>query len=72
MERRGSLESPQTSAKVAKIENDKVIIDGSLEDVWDFLPAKFIKDPEAKKPEEWDDRAKIDDPEGTFYNSKFR
>ena len=36
---------------------------GSLEDDWDFLPPKEIKDPEAKKPEDWDDRAKIDDPE---------
>jgi hypothetical protein len=36
---------------------------GDLTEDWDFLPAKMIKDPEAKKPEEWDDRAKIDDPE---------
>jgi len=36
---------------------------GSLEEDWDFLPPKMIKDPEAKKPEDWDDRAKIDDPE---------
>merc|ERR1712047_188827 len=36
---------------------------GTLEDDWDFLPPKMIKDPEAKKPEDWDDRAKIDDPE---------
>merc|ERR1712186_94051 len=36
---------------------------GSLTDDWDFLPPKKIKDPEAKKPEDWDDRAKIDDPE---------
>merc|ERR1712042_413544 len=36
---------------------------GSLEEDWDFLPPKMIKDPEAKKPENWDDRAKIDDPE---------
>merc|ERR1712131_245016 len=41
----------------------KVLIDnkeeasGSLEEDWDFLPPKKIKDPEAKKPsqEEWDD-----------------
>ena len=50
----GSLESPQTSATVSKIENDKVVNDRSL------------KDPEAKKPEDWDDRAKIDDAEGAF------
>lgn len=36
---------------------------GTLEEDWDFLPPKMIKDPEAKKPEDWDDRAKIDDPE---------
>lgn len=36
---------------------------GSLESDWDFLPPKKIKDPEAKKPEDWDDRKKIDDPE---------
>nr|CAB3227490.1 calreticulin [Phallusia mammillata] len=35
---------------------------GSLEEDWDFLPAKQIKDPEAKKPEDWDDREKIPDP----------
>lgn len=38
---------------------------GSLEEDWDFLPPKKIKDPEAKKPEDWDDRAKIDDPSDT-------
>merc|ERR1711963_654430 len=36
---------------------------GTLEEDWDFLPPKKIKDPEAKKLEDWDDRAKIDDPE---------
>ena len=36
---------------------------GSLEEDWDFLAPKEIKDPEAKKPEDWDDREKIDDPE---------
>jgi len=44
------------------IDNEKVE-SGSLEEDWDFLPPKKIKDPEAKKPEDWDDRAKIDDPE---------
>ena len=44
------------------IDNEKVE-SGDLESDWDFLPAKTIKDPEAKKPEDWDDRAKIDDPE---------
>lgn len=43
-----------------KIDNEKVE-SGSLEEDWDFLPPKKIKDPEAKKPEDWDDHAKIDD-----------
>ncbi|XP_076004378.1 calreticulin 3b [Genypterus blacodes] len=47
-----------------KIDNEKVE-SGSLEEDWDFLPAKKIKDPEAKKPEDWDDNAKIDDAEDT-------
>ncbi|KAH7636402.1 calreticulin-like protein [Dermatophagoides farinae] len=47
----------------------KVLIDGEvvekgeLESDWNFLPPKTIKDPDAKKPEDWDDRPKIDDPE---------
>ncbi|XP_042200585.1 calreticulin [Callorhinchus milii] len=45
-----------------KIDNQKVE-SGSLEEDWDFLPPKKIKDPEAKKSEDWDERAKIDDPE---------
>jgi len=36
---------------------------GKLEEDWDFLAPKTIKDPEAKKPTDWDDRAKIDDPD---------
>ncbi|KAG7319869.1 hypothetical protein KOW79_017012 [Hemibagrus wyckioides] len=47
-----------------KIDNEKVE-SGSLEEDWDFLPPKKIKDPEAKKPEDWDDRAKIDDESDT-------
>lgn len=49
----------------------KVLIDleevqsGSLEEDWDFLPPKMIKDPEAKKPEDWDDRENIPDPDDT-------
>lgn len=46
------------------IDNEKVE-SGSLEEDWDFLPPKKIKDPEAKKPEDWDDREKIDDPSDT-------
>ncbi|XP_061587695.1 calreticulin 3b [Cololabis saira] len=47
-----------------KIDNEKVE-SGSLEEDWDFLPPKQIKDPEAKKPEDWDDRPKIDDADDT-------
>jgi calreticulin len=36
---------------------------GSLEADWDFLAPKLIKDPDAKKPEDWDERENIDDPE---------
>jgi len=37
--------------------------DGSLEADWDMLLPKTIKDPSAKKPEDWVDSAKMDDPE---------
>merc|ERR1712038_2015454 len=36
---------------------------GSLEEHWDMLPAKKIKDPEASKPEDWVNEKEIDDPE---------
>lgn len=36
---------------------------GDLESDWDFLPAKKIKDPDAKKPDDWDENEYIDDPE---------
>lgn len=45
-----------------KIDNSKVE-SGTLEADWDFLKPKKIKDPDAKKPEDWDDREKIDDPD---------
>merc|ERR1712127_362404 len=45
-----------------RIDNKKVE-SGNLEDDWDFLPAKTIKDPEAKKPEDWVDEKMLDDPE---------
>jgi calreticulin len=38
---------------------------GSLFEDWDFLPPKTIKDPSAKKPEDWVDQEKIDDPTDT-------
>jgi len=34
---------------------------GSLYDDWDFLAPKTIKDPEASKPEEWDERPLVPD-----------
>ncbi|VDN20431.1 unnamed protein product [Gongylonema pulchrum] len=34
---------------------------GELEADWDFLPPRKIKDPDAKKPEDWDEREYIDD-----------
>merc|ERR1712178_318559 len=36
---------------------------GKLEDDWDMLEPKEIKDPEAKKPDDWVENAMIDDPE---------
>lgn len=36
---------------------------GKLEDDWDFLEPKQIKDPNESKPEDWVDNAKMDDPE---------
>ncbi|KAK9086315.1 hypothetical protein Syun_028709 [Stephania yunnanensis] len=36
---------------------------GSLYSDWDILPPKTIKDPEAKKPEDWDEKEYIPDPE---------
>lgn len=36
---------------------------GALLEDWDFLAPKTIKDPNAKKPEDWVDEAEIDDPE---------
>lgn len=39
------------------------VASGSLEEDWAFLPPREIHDPEATKPEDWDDRPKITDPE---------
>lgn len=44
------------------IDNEKVE-SGNLEDDWDFLAPKKIKDPNAKKPEDWDDKPTIPDPD---------
>jgi len=47
-----------------KIDNEKVE-SGDLEADWDFLAPKKIADPDAKKPDDWDEREKIDDPDDT-------
>lgn len=44
------------------IDNEKVE-SGSLEDDWKFLAPKTIKDPAAKKPDDWEDNATIPDPD---------
>merc|ERR1711871_727926 len=36
---------------------------GSLEEGWDFLEPKQIRDPDEKKPEDWVDEEMMDDPE---------
>jgi len=57
--------SPDNTYKV--LIDNKEEASGSLEEDWDFLPPKKIKDPEAKKPsqEEWDEREEIPDPDAT-------
>jgi len=40
-----------------------VVREGSLEDNWDFLEPKEIKDPAVSKPSDWVDAKKIPDPE---------
>ncbi|OCT85008.1 calreticulin [Xenopus laevis] len=44
-----------------KIDNENVE-NGTLEDNWDFLPPRKIKDPNATKPLDWDEREQIEDP----------
>lgn len=46
------------------IDNEKAE-SGSLEEDFDFLPPKKIKDPAAKKPADWEDNPTIDDPTDT-------
>lgn len=45
-----------------KIDNKKVE-SGSLEEDWDILPPKKVKDPEAVKPDHWDERERMEDPD---------
>ena len=44
-----------------RIDNEKVE-SGKLEEDWDFTGPKRIPDPDAKKPSDWVDEEKIDDP----------
>jgi calreticulin len=46
------------------IDNEKAE-SGSLDDDWDFLAPKKIKDPAAKKPDDWDENEEIEDPSDT-------
>ena len=41
--------------------DDEPVSTGSVEEMWDFLPPKDIKDPAATKPEDWDDRPHVPD-----------
>mmetsp|Transcript_14862 Transcript_14862/g.40054 ORF Transcript_14862/g.40054 Transcript_14862/m.40054 type:complete len:425 (-) Transcript_14862:498-1772(-) len=40
----------------------KEVASGTLEEDWDMVPPKKIKDPSAKKPEDWDEEEEIEDP----------
>jgi len=42
--------------------DEKEVASGSLKEDWDMLLPRQIKDPNAKKPEDWDDRKMIPDP----------
>jgi len=42
--------------------DQKKVSDGTLEDDWEFLAPKEIKDPNAKKPSDWVDDKEIPDP----------
>merc|ERR1712176_1595972 len=42
--------------------DQKSVRSGKLEDEWDFLEPKEIKDPEESKPADWVDTPKIPDP----------
>ncbi|KAB5534651.1 hypothetical protein DKX38_017737 [Salix brachista] len=48
--------------RLAQIERAQRHVESLYSD-WDLLPPKIIKDPEAKKPEDWDDKEYIPNPE---------
>merc|ERR1712010_436278 len=52
---------PDSTVRV-EIDEEK-IYDGSLKEDWEVLKPKEIKDPEDKKPDDWEDDSMIDDPE---------
>merc|ERR1712183_651285 len=52
---------PDNTVRV-EIDEEK-IYEGSLKEDWEMLAAKEIKDPEDKKPDDWEDDSMIDDPE---------
>lgn len=54
-----------------RIDNEKVE-SGKLEEDWDFLAPKRIPDPDAKKPSDWVDEEKIDDPTDSKPAGKFQ
>jgi len=43
--------------------DNKSVRSGKLEDEFNFLPPKTIKDPDQSKPDDWVDEAEIDDPD---------
>eukprot|EP00591_Stephanopyxis_turris_P004987 CAMPEP_0195515162 /NCGR_PEP_ID=MMETSP0794_2-20130614/6323_1 /TAXON_ID=515487 /ORGANISM="Stephanopyxis turris, Strain CCMP 815" /LENGTH=405 /DNA_ID=CAMNT_0040643545 /DNA_START=84 /DNA_END=1301 /DNA_ORIENTATION=+ len=43
--------------------DNKSVRSGTLEDAFDLLPPKKIKDPEQSKPKDWVDESEIEDPE---------
>jgi calreticulin len=43
--------------------DNKSVREGKLDDEFDFLPAKEIRDPDAKKPEDWVDEPTLPDPD---------
>ncbi|XP_067109678.1 calreticulin-like [Osmerus mordax] len=51
---------PDNSYEV-KIDNQRVE-GGSLEEDWGLLPPRRIRDPQATKPQDWDDRERVEDP----------
>ena len=51
---------PDNSYEV-KIDNQRVE-GGSLEEDWGLLPPRRIRDPQATKPQDWDDLERVDDP----------